>query len=367
MKREEIDKYRETIAEEKMAEITDLYDSGEKITNIIKKYDLKISSSQMSYFLPKMETEYNCPYCQIPMLRKRTREKGWYYAPEIKCDKCGHVYNSGYKECDCLNCQKRKIQLQEEKKQIIYRNYSALIPEERVGFGDLGFEQQCWVYLLYCETDKYKDLNYLENNVITSNTILNVIDKLRSASLLYVSPDSPISAFQESDFPFKYYPSRVNYVIPVSFTEEEERMICNRTFYADEVSEEEVKSVLYELMYEDLLDEFEKLLAKRNISFEPTNKQLKDFRELLYELSYTQIRYLCYKVAVYYNDNITTGKIYKSKAPQQVLASVKTFYNNSMQNYGNVYRSDVEYVGGILRYFIENILKRDISILDEVI
>ena len=51
MKREEIDKYRETIAEEQMAEITDLYDSGEKIANIIKKYDLKISLCVSSNYL----------------------------------------------------------------------------------------------------------------------------------------------------------------------------------------------------------------------------------------------------------------------------------------------------------------------------
>lgn len=53
-----------------------MYDSGEKIANIIEKYQLEISPGQMTYFLPKISTEYICPYCKVPMLKRRNRNTG---------------------------------------------------------------------------------------------------------------------------------------------------------------------------------------------------------------------------------------------------------------------------------------------------
>ncbi len=59
--------------------------------------------------------------------------------------------------------------------------------------------------------------------------------------------------------------------------------------------------------------------------------------------------------------------MYRRKVPQQVLASVPTFYYNNLKKYGNVYKSDAEYAGTLLRVFIEEILDKEVSILDEVI
>lgn len=67
MKREEIKEYRNTFSEKTISEIAELYDSGEKIVNIIEKYQLEISPGQMTYFLPRISTEYICPYCKVPM------------------------------------------------------------------------------------------------------------------------------------------------------------------------------------------------------------------------------------------------------------------------------------------------------------
>lgn len=72
-------------------------------------------------------------------------------------------------------------------------------------------------------------------------------------------------------------------------------------------------------------------------------------------------------MAVFYSDGITTGKIYKGKAPKQVLASVSTFYHNTMKKFGTVYKSNIEYIGEQLRFLIESVLKKDIMILDDTI
>ena len=367
MKREELNDYRNSFSEEVINEIAELYDSGEKVTKIIEQFDLAISPSQITYFLPEVDTEHFCPYCGIPMQKRRSRQSGWYVSRDVKCNICGHVYSNHYTECSCENCRKKKIAIEENKRQIIYRNYSEIIPEEKNEFSSLGFEKQCFLYILYCEAGKYDEYDYLSHEAMSSKVVWKLVKRLLDTDILYVSPDSPISAFGEEDFPYRFYSRRVNYVINVSFTESDIRSISNRIFSAEGASADEIREVTHELMYEDLLMEFEKLLSERKIGFEPTSKQLNDFRVLLNELSYTQIRYLCYKVATFYSDRIMAGKIYKSKAPQQVLASVMTFYCNSMKKYGTVFRSDVEYVGRVLRYYIEHVLKKDISILNEVL
>ena len=218
---------------------------------------------------------------------------------------------------DCYFCKKmyrslleKRSKEKKEKRKAIFKNYSELIPTEKVEFNNLKFENQCLLYILYCETGKYNDFNYIENGLIHSNTIRNLIKQLKTADILYVAPDSPVSAFHEENFPFQYDSDKVNYIVNVSFTESDELKICNRAYTANEVPEGEIKKVVHELMYADLLSEFEKLLEKRNISFEPTKKQLREFRELLNELSYTQISFLCYKVAKFYREYIKAKYIY---------------------------------------------------------
>lgn len=295
MKREEIKEYRSTFSEQTINEIAELYDSGEKIANIIEKYQLEISPGQMTYFLPKISTEYICPYCKVPMLKRRNRNTGSWVTEKIACGICGHLYTDGFGKCYCENCKKRVIDAIQMDKQIIRTNYGALIPIKKLEFGELKFSQQCMLYILYYMEEIYSDLEVIPSSALQSRLKMELISQLKNDGILYVSPESDLYAFA------------------------------------------------------------------------PTGKQLSEFYDLLNELSYTQLRFLCYKVAVFYSDGITTGKIYKGKAPKQVLASVSTFYHNTMKKFGTVYKSNIEYIGEQLRFLIESVLKKDIMILDDTI
>ena len=366
MNREEIKEYRKRFTVEELDEMAELYDAGEKVTNIINKYNLKISTSQMSYFLPTVETDKICPYCNLPMRHRRKRDS-YYYSDDIRCEECGHYYEKWYKECECINCQKKKIQLVEWKKERIKCYYSELIPQEKIEYTKLEFKQRCLLYFLYYITEKTLNFDYLSHKVIKDITVLDLIKQLVKEGIIYVSPSSDIDAFLDDDFPSKYHIEKVDYIVNISFSEKDKKALSKKEFALDSVMESEIKDFIYGLMYQDLLAEFERLLAERNIGFEPSAKQLNDFRNLLNEGSYTQIRYMCYKVALFYSDGITTGRLFRKKVPQQVLASVATFYHNNMSKYGDVDRSDAEYVGKLLRIFIEDVLGKDVSILNEVI
>lgn len=365
MKKDEIEKYRKNYTIQQLNEMAKMYDEGEKIANIIKKYNLNISINQISYFLPTIETDKICPYCETLMRRRRKRDT--YYSDDIRCEECGHYYNKWNKECECENCQKKKKQLIEWKKDKIKNYYTDLIPKDKIEYIKLNYNQRCLLFILYRMLEKTTKFNFIERNELQEIEILKLIKKLKREEIIYVSPESKINAFTDDDFPTKYYTNKVDYIVNVSFSEEDKKNFLKKKFDLDNVSEIEIKELMYELMYEDLLIEFERQLEERNIDFEPTDKQLKDFRNLLHEGAYTQIRYICYVVARYYSDGIITGRFYRRKVPQQVLASVVTFFRNNMNRYGDVYRSDAEYVGKILRIFIEHILNEDVSILNEII
>lgn len=368
MKREEIKEYRNTFSEKTISEIAELYDSGEKIVNIIEKYQLEISPGQMTYFLPRISTEYICPYCKVPMLKRRNRNTRSWVTEKIICGICGHIYTNGFGRCYCENCKKRVIDAIQTDKQIIRTNYEALIPIKKLEFGELKFSQQCMLYILYYMEEIYSDLEVIQSSALQSRLKMELISQLKNDGILYVSPESDLNAFARENFPYAYDDSLVDYFVNVHFSSEEKLLIANRMFSTNEdVFTDEVKELIHKFMYEDLLDNFEELLNERNIAFAPICKQLREFYDLLNELSYTQLRFLCYKVAVFYSDGITTGKFYKGKVPKQVLASVPTFYHNTMKKFGSVYKSNIEYVGEQLRFLIESVLKKDINILDDTI
>ena len=324
-----------------------MYDSGEKIANIIEKYQLEISPGQMTYFLPKISTEYICPYCKVPMLKRRNRNTGSWVTEKIACGICGHLYTDGFGKCYCENCKKRVIDAIQMDKQIIRTNYGALIPIKKLEFGELKFSQQCMLYILYYMEEIYSDLEVIPSSALQSRLKMELISQLKNDGILYVSPESDLYAFARENFPYVYDESLVDYFVNVHFSSEEKRLIANRMFSTNEdMLTDEIKELIHKFMYEDLLD---------------------NFYDLLNELSYTQLRFLCYKVAVFYSDGITTGKIYKGKAPKQVLASVSTFYHNTMKKFGTVYKSNIEYIGEQLRFLIESVLKKDIMILDDTI
>lgn len=365
MTREEINEYRKSFTVEQLNEMANLYDAGEKVTNIIKKYNLQVATGQISYLLPMAETDKICPYCTVPMKRRRKRDS--YYLDDIRCEKCGHYYEIWYKTCECINCQTKRIQLLEWKKEKIRSYYSESIPAEKIEYSKLKFKERCLLYILYQVIEKTTNFNYISCKVIKDIMVLNLIKWMKKEKIIYVSPDSDIDAFSNDDFPAREYADKVNYVVNVSFSENDKVELLGRTFSLDGVSESEIKELIYELMYEDLLIKFRRLLEERKIAFEPSKKQLKDFRNLLEEGSYTEIQYMCYIVARYYSDGIITGRFYRKKVPQQVLASVVNFYHNNMNRYGEIHRSDAEYVGKVLRIFIEDILGKEVTILNEVI
>lgn len=359
----DLEEYKKRISDQELAEMALLYDSGEKVVDIIRKYSLEINASQLSQLLPPVETNIECPYCHISMLKPRRRVT-YVDKENIKCPQCGHSLS---RRCDCENCIEVRKKNEVRLKKQIFERYNECIPYEKMKYAELNLEQRYCLFMLYDLENKYINLKTIESNSYRKKTALTLINKLLEMKILFVSPYSKIDAFDEIDFPKRYYPKAVDYLVNIEFTEEEERQIKRRQFCAQYEKTDEINLVLHKLIYEDILEYFEYVLQERKIGFEPTEKQLKELQILITRISYTEIRTLCLKVAKYYCDQITIGSLYKSKAPSQVLASVVSFYKNSTLHGWSIYRSNPEYAGYLLKNYIVTVMQQDISILNEVI
>lgn len=375
MTKEQIESYKKSFSNEQMKKITEDYDNGIKITEIIKKYNLLINNTQFPLFLPNKKTNFLCPYCNMNMEEKRMRKKE--KDKTLYCMNCGHMYNAYWDKrqinlCNCKNCEEAKKKILEKKQEIIFDYYIKEIPLKNVSYSELPVELQVLLYLFYIELDVFSDFTYINISKMDINLENGVVKKIWKSlydnNLISVSPLSPISAFEESEiFPQSFYIWKVDYVVNIDFTDEEIDMLKNRKIDIRKYPFNEIHALTHKFMFEDMLENFENLLAERNIKLEPSEIQKDNFKLLFHELSYAQISYLCYKVAIFYSDSIQRSAIPKYKVSKQAMGTVITFYHNSMERFGSVYQSNNIYAGAFLKKYITNVLKLSLDVLKGVI
>lgn len=346
MEKSKIPEYAKSFSEEDMAKITEDYDQGITLSTIISKYNLKIATSQFGSFLPMITTEKKCEYCDVFLGIRRVRTLDRYNGIVYTCPKCGHKEcERGKNVCKCTDCiSKRERQ--------IFSLYSSLI-DDKVQFKSLDFESQLSLFTLYQLMKKRTEFDYINSKSVNEKTY-GYISKLVKEKVIFVSPDSPSEAFPdgEDDFPHRYYPFDVNYVVNVDFDDEDKNMILSGKFKSG-WSEQERTLFLKSLIVHDLYEYFDKMLQERRIKLQPNAIQIDSFENIMDKVSYSQGRYLCYKTAVYYSDLVICGKLGRDNAGKRVMGAVKTFYYNSLEKFGDVYSSRIDDVGDKLKTFIE--------------
>lgn len=89
------------------------YYNNEKTHALLREYQIACIPSRLySLFPPEALDDQKCPYCDIPMVRKRlSRSSRTYRQPDPSCAACGHHGNAGY--CRCENCVAEKVILEE--------------------------------------------------------------------------------------------------------------------------------------------------------------------------------------------------------------------------------------------------------------
>ena len=219
------------------------------------------------------------------------------------------------------------------------------------------------IYLLF--NNSFHNTSQIAPMEVKENWI-EYINRMIEIKAISVSPESEIEAFCEEDFPNKYYVAKVDYDVNVIFDETTLHKINNNTYFLEYSEKEELISLFKQYIYNDLIIRFEEMLEARRLQLHISENANNRFIELIDKISYTQILALCNRVAVFFSDKVLIGDMTKSVAKNAALLNVSKFYDRAVESEWTLNHAEIDYVGRELRFFIEKVLNKDITILKDV-
>lgn len=164
----------------------------------------------------------NCEYCNVPLVSKRAskrRYRGNCEDDELYCPICNHR-NSDL--CSCINCQRKRNELLDQRMQQISETYSAEVAP--LIYSEMPFLSKVYLGALFLA---FGDENSLTINPrlasakykltpITS-LALDIYHLLLESRVISVNPKSPVDAFNIASpkFPSDFYEDKVIYNINV--------------------------------------------------------------------------------------------------------------------------------------------------------
>ena len=354
--------------------IEDYKNKKMSIQTIIDKYDLNIAPAKLNKLLPPVETEEICPFCNENMFKRLRRTSPSTGRKQIFCETCGHViYIGGYgkKLCKCENCEKARVEAEEEKRLKIIET----IKMEQSNFSkyeisEISLEDHLCIYRIISETPVI-DIN---EGIIGTIPLLKMHEEyidleqvcaLTNKSILLLSEKTPVTAFT-SEPPYKYKMSEVYYILNITDAPNIIKSIKNCSYFKNYFSIEENIGFLKYLIHEDLILNMHKKMNKRNLNLYVSATASENLYNLLDTLSYAQLDYLCYKAATFYSDKVITKSMRKDVAERMALSTIYSYYEKAQENGWTIHKSKMFGLGEQLRTFVEDNLGKNIEILNYV-
>lgn len=360
------------LSDDQIKEVINLYlDENVKLSEIIKKYRIDTSPSQFVRLLPPRKVTKKCIHCGEPLyqnygIRSLFRNCG-KYDDELFCIKCGHkTYSENIPyiyPCKCDGCQALAELDIKKKKELIKRIY--VEKTNNLGYEVLPLDYQ--IMLLYVILHNPRCSVELIEPCSSGGYYQECISELNKIGIISVSGMSSVDAFKEEDFPKRFYPGMVCYDINVSFADATVKRINENKFFTENYGEEYLYFYLKGFMADDLTNRFADMLSERGLELKDYDKQYKQMTDLLDYISYTQVLYICKRVAVYWSDKVLTREIPKWKANNIVMTQVKKYYDRAVENDWYMHNAKIEDVGDRLDFYIRRVMGREKSILNEVI
>lgn len=366
----EINEKLKHLTETQIEEVVTMYmDKSIKISDILSKYNIDVKPGGLLKILPPVRTNDVCVICGDFLYKNIEARTAYSYSGEQSdrfCLNCGHkeYANNGWrrKKCVCNGCKAIEMMEYERKKNEIRKTYEK--ENDRIDFAELILADQIkLIYLLF--NNSFHNTSQIAPMEVKENWI-EYINRMIEIKAISVSPESEIEAFCEEDFPNKYYVAKVDYDVNVIFDETTLHKINNNTYFLEYSEEEELISLFKQYIYNDLIIRFEEMLEARRLQLHISENANNRFIELIDKISYTQILALCNRVAVFFSDKVLIGDMTKSVAKNAALLNVSKFYDRAVESEWTLNHAEIDYVGRELRFFIEKVLNKDITILKDV-
>lgn len=366
----EINEKLEHLTETQIEEVVTMYmDKSIKISDILSKYNIDVKPAGLLKILPPVRTNDVCVICGKFLYKNIEARTAYSYSGE-QCDRfclnCGHKEygNNGWrrKKCDCDGCKAIAMMEYERKKNEIRKIYEK--ENDRIDFAELILADQVkLIYLLF--NNSFHNTSQIAPMEVKENWI-EYINRMVEIKAISVSPESEVEAFCEEDFPNKYYVAKVHYDVNVIIDEAALHKINKNTYFLECSEDEELITLFKEYIYNDLIIKFEEMLEARRLQLHISENANNRFIELIDKISYTQILALCNRVAVFFSDKVLIGDMTKSVAKNAALLNVSKFYDRAVESEWTLNHAEIDYVGRELRFFIEKVLNKDITILKDV-
>jgi hypothetical protein len=242
------------------------YDNNERVADLIEEFGINISPSNLYHLFPPEMQEEQCPYCSVPLIKKRESRSSYSYSTQYaQCPKCKHQ-DTPYCSCQacCNRLQKIKEEQEREKREQIYSVYD-LSKVSPISFESLSMREKVYLSALVRagldeELTKIRPIKeYAQLLSPTKDMNLEIFHSLK-AHAIRVHPDSPISAFEEGDdFPNTYYIFDVYYHLNI--VQDKDKMTT-------------IQSILYLDPVDYLLNPNETLAIWRSIALEECKQYL---------------------------------------------------------------------------------------------
>lgn len=341
-----IDKKLEHLSKEEIEGLMNRYYNNEKVKDLIEEYKIEINPSILyTIFPPMICKDKVCIYCGKPMLIKRTSKSSYRYnINNAYCINCGH--EDSY-VCNCSHCVERrkieKVKREEEQKKIAQRKRNLindtydLNKHNPVSIEQLGFREKVFLGALLrtalSENMKIiKPLEVAERSL--APTLVYTKEILRTLcynDIVLVSPDSIIEAFPDSsdeeEFPLVYYINKVNYVLNIENKENYEEDVADLINPKDMNEEDKNEALIIwkEIALDECLEYFKYQMDKVKFDFNPGEKTITVFKDLLEHFSVAQIYGIIYKAIANATRYYQETNIARKQAANSVIGNCQRY------------------------------------------
>lgn len=346
-----IDKKISHLSKEQIIEVITSYYDGEKIKDILARYEIKTIASNLVRVFPPVISDEFCMKCKSPIvITLQSRSYSNYINDQQKfCSNCGH---QEMPFCKCESCKKEKIEAKKlaeeqqekllEKKRLLLCDFYDEDNWEKISEKDLSLEDRLYLAVvlkgaLSEDISCIEPLEKVEEKIApTPDFRRETIKTLTGRDILVPSLKSKINDFEveystedEERYEISYYIYKVRYRINIEPEDYDYDAMIKRLMYPDLSKMEGFKEFCYEMWKRVSLNECLQYLLyqmeKVGYSFNPGEKTIKVFEELLDYFSVSQVYGIIYRAVANSTQRYQAREITKIHAQNSVITSCENY------------------------------------------
>ncbi|MFP3810436.1 MULTISPECIES: hypothetical protein [Bacillus] len=343
-----LDKKLGHLSKKKIVELIVAYYDGEKVKDLLSKYEIKTTVSNLVKIFPTVLNGEYCIKCESPIVMQlESRSYSNYH--QKYCSSCGHQETSF---CSCEFCVNERMQAKklenERQKRLLVKKRQLICDyyEEdtwvKISEKDLSLEDRLYLAVIL-RGALSEDTSYIEplENIMgkiapTSEYEREIIKTLTGRNILVPSLKSKLNDFEiefisegEEQYKISYYIYKVHYRLNVAPKEDNYDAMIKRLMYPLLDNEEGFKDFSYGIWRQVALNECLQYLLyqmdKVGYTFNPGEKTIKVFEELLEHFSVSQIYSIIYRSVANSTQRYQAREITKIHAQNSVITSCESY------------------------------------------